>query len=353
MSRRTIRRILAAGLLLATVMVGASGGGATPVAAQPAPPVFISGNFIGDARDEVFAYRAGEPQDEYLVVFDNGGIPGGDLNGTVFPFNVNGTGYRPVAGDFDGDGRDEIFWHGPGTIPDSIWNFQSATSVTSVPYSVNGSYQPLAGDYTGDAVDDIHWYAAGTAPDYVWEFNAGGSFASVARNVNGTYRPVVASIGKDNTDDTLWYGPGSTPDSLWDWTRGTTSHTSQALSVVGTAYLPFRYDYFGEGWRGEDVYWYTQGPAGDPVWDYFLGQRFNLDEIASPYDDQFDVAVAGDYFGDGLMDILFITNADLTDFTLFDSSFEQDFVYDIRPTTASRASAGVTADAVPRAKTTR
>jgi hypothetical protein len=107
------RRILAVGLLLAAVTIGAPAGTLAPVAAQPQPPVFLSGSFTGDARDEGFAYRAGAPQDEYLVTFDNGGIPGGDLTWTIFPFNVNGTSDRPVAGDFDRDGRDENFWHGP------------------------------------------------------------------------------------------------------------------------------------------------------------------------------------------------------------------------------------------------
>jgi hypothetical protein len=338
--------------MLAAAMIGVPGT-PVPVAAQPEPPVFLSGNFIGDAREEVFAYRAGAPQDEYLVMFDNGGVPGDNLTVNVFPFNVSGTSYRPVAGDFDGDGRDEIFWHGPGTIPDSMWHFQSTSSVVSVPFTVGGSYQPLAGDYTGDGADDIHWYAPGTAGDPLWEFNQGASFTSVGRNVGGTYRPVVASVGKDNTDDTIWYGPGSTPDSLWDWTRGTTSHTTQTLSVSGTSYLPFRYDYFGEGSRSEDVYWYAQGPAGDPVWDFFLGMRFSLDNLTDPLDDQFDVAVAGDYFGDGLLDILFITNADLTDFTLFDSSFEADFVYDVTPVAAADASSGVSAEARARAEANR
>jgi hypothetical protein len=344
-----LKRITVAGLVLAASTFGVPGGAPGPVGAQPLPPTFVSGNFVGDARDEVFAYRAGAPNDAYLLTFDNGGVPGGGLTWQIFPFTVDGAGLVPAAGDFDGDGRDEIFWYGPGAAPDSMWHFQSTSSVVSIPFSVGGtSYQPLAGDYTGDGTDDIHWYAAGPAGDPLWEFNQGASFTSVARNVNGSYRPVVASIGKDNTDDTLWYGPGSTPDSLWDWTQGTTGHTTAALSVGGTSYRPFRYDYFGEGVRSEDVYWYVPGSGGDPVWEYFFGQRFALDNIASPYDDRSDTAVAGDYLGDGLMDILFVTNADMSDFTLFDSSFQQDFVYDV---SGAARSAGATAEPESRPRT--
>jgi len=345
-----LKRITVVGLVLAAATFGTTAGTSSPVAAQPLPPTFVSGNFVGDARDEVFAYRAGEPNDAYLATFSNGGVPGGELSWEIFPFTVDNAGYTPAAGDFDGDGRDEIFWYGPGALPDRMWHFQSTSSVVSVDYAVGGSsYRPLVGDYTGDGVDDIHWYAPGTTGDPLWEFNTSATYTSVGRNVDGTYRPVVASIGKDDTDDTIWYGPGATADSLWDWNVGTLNHTTHSLSVSGTTYQPFRYDYFGEGFRGEDIYWYGQGTTGDPVWEYFFGQQFRLDDIASPYDDTFDSALAGDFFGDGLKDILFSTNADLSDFTLFDSSFEEDLVYDVPG--ASLGAAGV--GPVSQAKSSR
>jgi hypothetical protein len=67
-----------------------------------------------------------------------------------------------------------------------------------------------------------------------------------------------------------------------------------------------------------------------------------------------EVAVAGDYFADGLHDILFITNADLTDFTLFDAGFVQDFVYDVTPVAAATSrSTGVTPDSRARSEESR
>jgi hypothetical protein len=345
-----VRRVLAAGLLLAGLTVGMPAGSVLPAAAQAAPPVFISGNFVGDARDEVFAYRSGLQWDDFLIDFNyvDPQPTSRQLDWDVHPFTVTGNSYVPVAGDFDGDGYDEIFWHGPGSIPDSMWHFQSPTSVVSVPFTVGGSYQPLVGDYTGDGADDIHWYAPGPAGDPLWEFNAGATFTSSAQNVGGTYRPVVASIGLDDTDDTFWYGPG-TADTLWDWTETTSNvptHTTRSMPVGGTSYLPFRYDYFGVSSSGfDDIYWYTPGAAADPVWDFAFGQRRTdsvLDDLASPLDDQGDIAVAGDYFADAHTDILFMTpNTDFPNLTLYDSApnviFQIDWICDATPETVSCA----------------
>ena len=89
-------------------------------------------------------------------------------------FNVNGF-YDPVAGDFDHDGKDEIFWYAPGTTGDSMWHFQSFTSAIGVPYTVNGSYDPKTGDFNGDGYHDILWYGPGRqAADGRWYFRAGG-----------------------------------------------------------------------------------------------------------------------------------------------------------------------------------
>ena len=36
--------------------------------------------------------------------------------------NVRSTGSTyPLAGDFNGDGKGDVFFYGPGTFPDSVW----------------------------------------------------------------------------------------------------------------------------------------------------------------------------------------------------------------------------------------
>ncbi len=263
----------------------------------PTDYTVLTGNYFGDGRDEAFYYAPGTTPDT-MIGFTKDLVGNAQLQ-VYGNLTANGT-YTPLVGDFDGDGFDEILWYAPGTAADSMWHLRADGSVASVPYQINGSYpRAMAGDFTGDSTDDVLWYAPGTAPDVMWDFNQGGGYTSTGRTISGTYQPVVGSFGNDVTDDILWYAPGTAKESLWDHVPGSTSYTQQVFDVRGT-YRPFAVDMYGDGPGGEDIFWYAPGAAGDSVWDFYLGQRFNsADSQPGTY-----LAAAGDFFGDGVEDIL-------------------------------------------------
>lgn len=125
-------------------------------------------------------------------------------------------------------------------------------TVTSRPYTANGwDYWPLAGDFTGDGADDILWYLPGTGQDYLWDYAAGGSYTSSPRRIDGSYWALVGSFGANATDDVLRYGQGTRPDNLWDFAPDG-SHTSRSLRIDGH-YNPTVLDIFDDGAGGDDV----------------------------------------------------------------------------------------------------
>src|SRR5687767_13551946 len=76
--------------------------------------------------------------------------------------------------------------------------------------TVNGTYKPLVGDFEGDGDDDIFWYAPGTAKEVMWESNGDGTFIGrAAAQVNRTYRPFTGDFDADGDDEIIWYAPGT------------------------------------------------------------------------------------------------------------------------------------------------
>ena len=298
----------------------------------------VSGNFFGDARDEIFDYWVGSNPEtpDALAWFeapDDYPTTGPSIQ--THTQVVSGA-YIPVVGDFDGDHYDEILWYAPGPTKDYVWNFNADHSHTSRLYPVNGNYWPVVGDYTGDGTDDILWYAAGKAQDYLWDYNAGGSYVSTPRTINGYYQPISGSFGKDNTDDLIWYAPGSTADFLWDFNVGSFNYVNKGYPINGT-YLPIVFDIDNDGWRGDDILWYSPGAGTDFLWNFKLGVKGNTSYNTFGLN---DFPIAGDYLGDGHDDIYWYNSQAL--FEHSDDGTRHDWSFSIESAAAGKTASGTT-----------
>lgn len=277
----------------------------TTGADMEAPFTPIAGDFNGDGRDDQFWYFPGRPVDR-LWTF--GAAPGSH---STTAKDVQGA-YRPVAGDFDGDGKDDIFWHAPGSAADQIWwGDASATdfgSTTSAP-AVSGTYSPQSADLNGDGRDEIVWYAPGTAPDFVWPGNSNrDAFASgaggLSLSVNGLYHLQASDVDGDQLDDLVWYGPGTIADFVWSGRSDLTTvgPAHQASFTQGGSLIPRAGDFNRDG-RG-DIFWYGPGSEPDSIW---WGQS-TLSGFTSPVAASQSVSgvyepTSGDFDGDGFSDL--------------------------------------------------
>ncbi len=89
-----------------------------------------------------------------------------------------------------------------------MWEWDGDSWV-SQPRTINGTYRPLVGDFDGDGVDDLLWYAAGRAADSYWYGNSNGSFTNVATTINGTYGPLIGDLDGNGGADVFWYAGGA------------------------------------------------------------------------------------------------------------------------------------------------
>jgi hypothetical protein len=268
---------------------------ATPAAAATTVK-HIAGNFVGDSAVEIFEYRPGSGAD---YMFANFRKVFGSVTYNAFSFVVNGT-YSPFAGDFDGDGHDELFFYGGGENPDVLWKFTDVTSYTQFLIPQGSLYRPVPGDFDGDGADEILWYAPGTVADEIWDFAAGDLTRHTVHpiTITGDYVPLAGNFTGDGGEDVIFYGRGDIADHLFDFDTGSLVPTRSSFGpLTGTDHQPFTLDTRNDGWT--DIFFYDPGTAADPYWNFTpTGIEKALEHVDGTYD-----PVAGDLFDDGHDDV--------------------------------------------------
>ncbi len=253
----------------------------------------LVGDFDGNGRSDIFWYAPGSAADGLWLTRRDGGPP------VKLSPTVTGT-YMPLVGDVDGNGRDDIFWYGPGVAPDVLWLAAASGSFSSSGQTIGGDYEPLVGDFDGNGRSDIFWYAPtddGSSPEQLWLSRAAGGFAVSARTVADGSQPFVGDFDGDARDDIFWYRPGVATDELW-FGRAGGAFLSSSRAVGGT-YQPLVGDFDGN--RLDDIFWYGAGPTSDSLWaarpgGTFQSRSFTVNGHYRP--------VVGDISGNGLEDIV-------------------------------------------------
>ncbi len=255
-------------------------------------PVLVGPDVSGDQLTDPFEYRPGGGADvqwraSASGAFAKAGVP------------VSGT-YRPATGDLDGNGFDDILWHGSGSTPDSIWWFGPGGRTTQA-LQVNGSYVPIVNDFDGDGTDDIFWYATGLAADSVWYSRADRQHRSVAVDedlITGV--PLTGDFNGDGRGDVFFYGPGSVAsDRMWLSTGQSWSVTER---TVNGRYLPAVHDIELDG--RDEITWLNPGTTGSTRWAFSADGTSSSRPLSHP--PVTGHPAVGDFNGDGREDVLFV-----------------------------------------------
>jgi hypothetical protein len=214
----------------------------------------IRGDFDGNGLTDLFWYGTGAYYDTLWLARADGTFA--DAIEVVSPV-TGALGYYPivqqdgsfddvVVGDFDGNGKDDVLFAlaGGGTGSARVWRFGTTTSaspVASVPTgAIDVGARPVIGDIDADGLDDILWYATGATPSVVWYGDPSGSFVDagavpIASPPVGA-APKVADFDGDGHTDVVWSTTGATAERVWWGGTRADPFASTAVSAPGTSW---------------------------------------------------------------------------------------------------------------------
>lgn len=119
-----------------------------------------------------------------------------------------------ARGDFDRDGRTDVVWFHPSDGQVAIWIMGSASAISSVTYpgavGGGGNWQLLgAGDFDGDGTDDLVWRDTSTNEILVWFMKSGTLNQPVSYGVmpSDWQHRGVGDIDGDGVADIVWFHP--------------------------------------------------------------------------------------------------------------------------------------------------
>lgn len=142
------------------------------------------------------------------------------------------------AGDFDGDGQNDLIWRNYATGENVYWLMNGTTlrtsgSLSSVP-DINSRINGV-GDFNGDGKPDLVWRNYQTGLNSIWLMNGLSLTSVVSFRAVGDTNWNIAGVGDFNGDgkqDLTWRNYSSGQSVIW-LMAGTTYSTDLALLLIG------------------------------------------------------------------------------------------------------------------------
>jgi len=266
------RRLLALAAATAITMAAQI----TTLPAAAAPPAGggfsgVAGDFNGDGRDDIVTFTRGPAADVYVALSTGSSFSGTGWKWHDF-FAVGAE--TPLVGDFNGDGKDDIATFTRGAAADVYVALSTGSSFSGTGWKWHdffavGAETPAVGDFNGDGKDDIATFTRGAAADVYVAVSTGSSFSGTGVKWHDYFAvgTELASVGDFN---------GDRKDDIVTFTRGAPADVYVALSrgsyFAGTGVK--WHDYFAVGTEipgtgdftgdgRDDIATFTRGAAAD------------------------------------------------------------------------------------------
>jgi len=212
---------------------------------------------------------------------------------------------HPAAGDFNGDGRSDVFWRNTSNGTNVIWRSASATTQQSVATVSNQAWRVAGrGDFDADGRADVLWRNSVSGANTLWRSANAATPQGVAPVSSQAWQ--VAGVGDfnhDNRADILWRNNSSGANVIW---RSGNSATPQAVATVATSWRVAGVgDFNNDG--NADILWRSTSTGANVLWR--SGSSAASQALRTLADQNWKVVGVGDFNNDGSADILWRNTA--------------------------------------------
>jgi uncharacterized repeat protein (TIGR01451 family) len=261
-------------------------GGTLPVGNPPVFPygpfgfdIKAAGDFDGDGDDDVIAQQVNGNVDMWVM---NGSYTA-DAHNTIGPFASGALAGWEIkgTGDFNGDGKDDIIWQGAdGTA--AMW-LMDGTDVTFAgavgPFNPGTTWEIKGvGDFDGDGKDDLVWqHDGGQAAMWLMDGTDTTFVGAVGPFNPGSSWEIKATgdLNDDGMSDIIWQGADGT---IAEWQMNGTQTTF--VGAIGMS-APGVDLFTGDFNAGGEVDWsvYSKTESYETVFGVDAGGNLNGDEL--------------------------------------------------------------------------
>ena len=212
--------------------------------------------------------------------------------------------YYGAAGDFNGDGIDDMAWRNTSTGYVATWLLNSSTHRTLVhPSDATSDWEALApGDYNGDGIDDMAWRNSSTGYVSVWLMDSNGHRHFVHSGDASSDWEALApgDFNGDGIDDIAWRNTSTGYVSVWLMDSNGNRHVVHSGDATSAWQALSAGDYNGDGI--DDIAWRNTATGYVSLW---LMDKNGHRHVVHPSNATSDwqALAPGDYNGDGIDDI--------------------------------------------------
>jgi cysteine-rich repeat protein len=207
---------------------------------------------------------------------------------------------KHVIGDYNGDGKSDVFWRNTSTGANTIWRSGSNATTQAVKGVTILSWELVGrGDFNGDGKADVFWRNRSTGANTIWKSANADTPQAVTGITNLSWKVVgIGDFDGDGKSDVFWRNFSTGADTIWKSGNSATQMvtagvTSQSWYVVGVG------DFNGDG--KSDVFWRNTSTGANTIWK--SGSNATQQAVAGVTNQGWKVVAIGDFNGDGKSDV--------------------------------------------------